>query len=231
MQKPIDIPLSTDGRFDLDLTERVARQLQSSVLHVYEALTTSALPAALCAGLARDARAAIDVPLRTVPLTMVTDGQRGWLILSTEDEEYDVEEEFTDLVDSIALGSASRSEFILHGVVLSEDDAGVRRRSIRLTDPSRVRAEVEGAYEVAFAGTGAIDHDAFLSAFSACGFPLKDEREIRRFLLEIPGPADTKDGRYRSMPPPLLQGGHVRDNAPVHRRSHTQRRIYWGNTA
>ncbi|RLB47507.1 MAG: hypothetical protein DRJ42_25285 [Deltaproteobacteria bacterium] len=197
MQKPTDIHLSTDGSFDVDLTERVARQLQSSALHVYEANTMSALPDALCTGSAHDAHTSIHVPL-----TMVTDGRRGWLILSTEDGEYDVEKEFTDLVDSIVPGSASRSEFVLRGVIFGEDDPGALPRSLRLTDASRVRAVVEGAYEAAFAGAGDVDHEAFLGAFRACGFPPKDEREIRRFFIELGSPADEGAGACRSAPEP-----------------------------
>ncbi len=58
-------------------------------------------------------------------------------------------------------------------------------RTVRLTDPARVREEVERAYEEAFAGGGPIDHGAFLAAFEPYGCPVKDERWLRRRILHL----------------------------------------------
>ncbi len=188
MKKPRQPRLSTDGSFDLDLTERVARQLQDSDLHVLEALAMSALPEALRTGAPEDDYTSIHVIL-----TLVTDGRRGVLILCMEDEAYDAEAETTELVDCLCPGGATRGTFVVRGATMIARSPAARARSLDLSDPATVRARVEAAYEEAFAGAPAVDRRELFLGFQAYGCPVKTEREVRRFLLDIPGPADAPE--------------------------------------
>ena len=58
-------------------------------------------------------------------------------------------------------------------------------RTVRLTDPARVREELERAYEEAFADGAPIDHSAFLAAFEPYGAAVHDERRLRRQILQL----------------------------------------------
>ncbi len=183
MQKPTDQPLSTDGSFDYDLTERIVRQLQESHLHVAAVHVASDLPDALKTGdAARD-----DAALIVVTLTMLTDGHRGFLVLVDEVPEYDAPFEMTDLLTQLAPGSEPGHTFVVRGATMNTLDPCLRGRTLDLTKTAGVRGEVERAYEEAFAGHGPVDHESFFAAFTAYSFFVHDERSIRGELIALSG--------------------------------------------
>jgi hypothetical protein len=176
MQKPTDCPVPTDSTYDYDIAERAVRQLQESELHVHWTMVMSSLPDALLTGRPEDACSGI-----MVDMTLLTDGRRGFLVLVHEVPEYDAEREFTELLASMVPSDA----FVVRAANLSTLDPCELPRTVRLTDPSRVREEVERAYEEAFAGGATIDHRAFLAAFDPYGCPVHDERWLRRRILQL----------------------------------------------
>jgi hypothetical protein len=176
MQKPSDCPLSTDATYDSDITERVVRQLQESHLHVHWTMVMSSLPDALLTGGPEDEHSGL-----MVDMTLQTDGRRGFLVLVDEVPEYDAPLELTELLASMVPSDA----FVVRGANMSTFEPCERPRTVRLTDPARVRDDVERAYEEAFAGRGPIDHRAFLAAFAPYGYSVEDERALRSRILDL----------------------------------------------
>ncbi len=177
MEKPTDLPVSTDSKHDYDLTERLVRQLQPSELHVFAVHLMMSLPDAVKTGdPAHD-----DHVMTSTSLTMVTDGRRGFLILVDEVPEWDAISETVELVSLAARGSVLGETFVVRTATIYEPDESARSRTLRLSDPERVRAEVEREYARAFVDRGSIDHAAFLAAFRPYA-PVRDERALREEL-------------------------------------------------
>jgi hypothetical protein len=180
VDKPTHPRLPADSSMDYDLTERVLRQLQDSHLHVFSTDVLSSLPDALATGSASDEHAGL-----VVTLTMLTDGRRGWLVLVDEVPEYDAPAELTELLGEVVGSKAG--ELVVRGANMDEDDPCEREHTLRLTDPARVRPEVERAYEAAFAGAAPVDHAAFLECFGRYHYAVQTERELRATLAELEG--------------------------------------------
>lgn len=174
MQKPIDCPLETDGTYDYDLSERVVRQLQESHLHVFSVHVMSSLPDALKTGHPND-----ELTSLMFTLTLLTDGRRGFLVLVGEEDEYDAPCELTELLSEVAPDAVPGVTFVVRGANMNTLEPRERERTLRLTDPARVRAEVERAYEEELGDQGPIEHAAFLDAFARFHFQVHDERATR----------------------------------------------------
>lgn len=179
MQKPIDCPLATDGAHDYDLSERVVRQLQESHLHVFSVHVMSSLPDALKTGASYDEHTSL-----MFTLTLLTDGRRGFLVLVDEAHEYDAPREITELLTELAPDAEPGVTFLVRGANMSTWEPCLRDRTLQLTEPTRVRVEVERAYEEAFADRGPIEHAAFLDAFARFHFEVHDERATREVYAE-----------------------------------------------
>lgn len=179
MQKPIDCPLETDGTHDYDLPERIVRQLQESHLHVFSVDVMSSLPDALKTGSPDD-----ENTMLMFALTLLTDGRRGFLVLVGEEDDFDAPLELTELLCQVAPGAEPGLTFVVRGANMSTWEPREREGTLPLTDPARVRAEVERAYEEAFGDRGAIEHAGFLDAFAHFHFKVRDERATRETYAE-----------------------------------------------
>jgi hypothetical protein len=182
MQKPTDCPLSTESRYDYDICERVVRQLQESHLHVFSVHVASSLPEELKTGSPNDEHTVL-----VITLTMLTDGRRGFLILVHEEHEFDAPLEMTELLCGLAPGAEPDVTFVVRGADMNTDDPCERPGTLPLTEPKRVRVEVERAYEEAFVEGPPIDHAVFLAAFAPFGFEVRDERATREMLADLGG--------------------------------------------
>lgn len=182
MQKPANLPVSTDSSYDYDIAERLTRQLQDSPLHVYWGAGLMALPDALRTGNPGD-----DLTSLGFSLAMVTDGRRGWLVLDREADDFDAQAEITELLCCMSAGDPGR-DFIVRTAAIYATEPGIRPRTLRLDDPPAVRHIIEREYATGFTNAPPIDHARFLASFEAHNFALRDEREQRQEILDLGDP-------------------------------------------
>jgi hypothetical protein len=178
MEKPTEPRLTTDGAMDYDLAERVVRQLQESSLHVVASHVTCSLPGALAPRARADEHA-----FMMFDLAMITDGRRGWLILVDEAPEYDAAAEMTELFTEIVGGPAADAGIVVRGATMDHLDPCYRAHTLDLRDPTRVRGDVERAYEDAFRERDTpVDHDALVTRLRQFDYEVRDERALREEL-------------------------------------------------
>ncbi len=167
MQKPATPRLSTDPTMDYDIGDRVARELQDSDLHIFRVGLMMGLPKPLQTGTEQDELCSL-----VIHPTLLTDGHRGWLILVEDTDEWDVEEEISELFGSMI----PAHQFVVRACELHRPPKG---SAVPLRECDRVRSILEEEYERAFAGKAPIDHDTLLEACKAYRWSVEDERALR----------------------------------------------------
>lgn len=111
-------------------------------------------------------------------LSAVTDGVRGFLIISGDFAPPDTEREVAELMESVRRGAPRGDDYAICVAAMHERD----ERSPGLLDLSRpdtARSVIEAAYDRAFTGKEPIDHAAFFEHFAPFGWPINDEADER----------------------------------------------------
>ncbi|MEM9188672.1 MAG: hypothetical protein AAGF12_05825 [Myxococcota bacterium] len=177
MQKP-DFPIESEEWLDYGIAERVARHLQSSPLHVFSAYVLMSMPAAL--GDPNDSNSGL-----FMELTLLTDDQRGWLVLVAADREWDVEKELAEFVEEMRKEvSPSAPPCIVRAVEPGEVPApGV----LDLRNPADLRSRLEHEFEHHFAGRPPTNVEAFLEPFESYRYAVRNEAEIRAEMNQTTG--------------------------------------------
>ncbi|MBX3272189.1 MAG: hypothetical protein KF729_18125 [Sandaracinaceae bacterium] len=168
MKKP-DTPIQSDPAHDYGLSERAARALERSPLHVYDTTVLSSLPREI--GDPDDPSASM-----LVELTLVTDGARGWLVLVDEQTEWDAERETAELVAHVVRDLDAPPRFVVRAASVSRPK---RPGTLDVRDPRRARSLLEGELERALDGAPPTDVVAFLRPFRELGGSVRGEGQIR----------------------------------------------------
>lgn len=173
MRKP-DYPIKSEEWLDYGISERVARHLRASPLHVFDAQVSSSVPAAI---------GDPDDPLTSISVefTMLTDGRRGWLILVGAEEDWDVEVEMTELVQGMLGATEGQPKWVVRAVELYDPPAaGV----LDLRDGSTRRARLEDEFARHFEGVAPTEVESILQPFEV--YALRDELAIRKCMNQDP---------------------------------------------
>ncbi len=178
MKKPTDIRINANFHDEQELAERRARKLQDSHLHVFSVWASLGDPTA---------------PNQPgacwlVPLALLTDGVRGFLVLAAEwrEEDLDVIDEVSAFLRSCSPNAQPGREFVVQTGAMYPVHLGDiwRERTLDLTTPSGVRARLEAAYERAFPLFTPVDHDGFLANLKPSA-AVQNEEDLRLFYAEF----------------------------------------------
>lgn len=171
MNKP-DFRVTPPGKLDTDLGERIVRALQDSALHLFAILGMADHP---------------DDPdvAMMVTLTAVTDGERGFLIISEDFAPPRTTPELAELLES-ACGAAAGDDYAIRVASMSAHSPG-SPDTLDLNDANAARAAIERAYHRAFDGRPAIDHAAFFERLAPLRWPVRNELHERQRCRMLDG--------------------------------------------
>ncbi|MEQ8886539.1 MAG: hypothetical protein RID93_02800 [Sandaracinaceae bacterium] len=168
MKKP-ELSIQSDPSLDYGLSERVARYLEGSPLHVYAADVLSGVPDGLEG--AGNPHASI-----VVELTLVTDGRRGWLVLVQAADEWDVEVEMTEWFEHVLEGVEAPPRCVIRAANRNRED---HDGALELREAEAARARIEAEYQRCFADALPCRLDLLLTLFEAFHYHVLDERGLR----------------------------------------------------
>ena len=175
MQKP-SIAITSNTDWDYDLIERVTRALEHSPLHVRAVLGQVSVPAEL-GGDPRDPYSALGFDM-----ALITDLQRGWLVLTQADEEYDWTSTIDDVLGEMVQGDSApwvgrtALSFVSEPPVATALD-------LRCDAQARIEAEFERHFGEASRLPTKL-FSAFDAGFAEFGFSVMEEVELRRKMNE-----------------------------------------------
>ncbi len=177
MHKPSQ-PILSAPSSDVGIGTRVARRLEHSPLHVVRACVCMTAPAGLDTGFP-DLPWAGQVEMM-LELALVTDAERGWLVLAPSTDEWDVETECGDFIDDCRSSITDPPPCVVRAASLCSEDRG----GLGLREIEGSRAVIEAEFEQQFAGRTPADVGALLRVFRNYGYYISDEAELRREMNE-----------------------------------------------
>lgn len=177
MVKPSKLRIWPPGDNDQDVVERVVRGLQDSFLHVFVLGSLAPDPE-------QPEREDISIMLE---LVAVTDGTRGFLVLTDDYAAPNSDRELLDHIEDIYEGGDGGNTFATRVGRFYDGPYRTKRSkgALDFRNASTVRRVVEKEYAKAFEGKEAIDHGVFVRSFTRFNFSFQDELEAREFYKHL----------------------------------------------
>ncbi len=169
MIKP-ELPILSEEWMDYGLSQRVARFLERSHLHVCCAEVFSSVPEAIADADGPDT-------LLAVEFAMVTDGKRGWLVLTPCDPDYCAELEMTELVGGLLERTEAPPKVAVRAVNTHGEGPAT---ALDLRDDAAAGRIIEAEFEAHFEGADPCELESLLETFRRHHYLLLDELALRQ---------------------------------------------------
>ncbi len=178
MKKPEE-PIRSKPLLDCGIAQQVARRLERSRLHVYGAYVCMSAPPGLDDFPDGGPYAGAEVSMFH-ELALVTDGDRGWLVLTPPGDGWDAEPEITEFIADCLGGVEDPPRCVVRAATCHAGPVV----GLDLRDAHACWAVLEAEYEGQLHGSEGANLDALLAVFRASGYAVQDEARLRAEMNE-----------------------------------------------